>query len=231
MLDGVSAGKGATARSGVGGARGALEEEEEKGGQDGDGSTGQQGDVGAEDFWALIDLREQLERDISAYVQRPQFALRFLVPGRVVRVVEGSSAEGKRGEVKLGLSVGSPVECGKSREVDWGWGVVLGFERRGQDGTQEGAVEDGEVMEQAVEQQPDETSADSIVVHVLLPAVEDVGSAGPPVGGGAGGRVGVGGEQGGRKRRADCSDAALEREDEQELLRRLSPYFGGGWRG
>jgi hypothetical protein len=231
VLDGVSVGKGAAARSGVGWA--GVVEEEEKGGQDGDGSTGQQGDLGAEDFWALIDLREQLERDMSAYVQRPEFALRFLVPGRVVRVVEGSLAEEKRREAKLSLSVGSAVEGGKSSEVDWGWGVVLGFERRGQDrdGNQEGEVEDGEVLEQAVEQQPDEASADSIVVYVLLPAVEDVGSAGASKGGGAGVRAGVGGEEGGRKRRADCSDAALELAEEQELLRRLSPYFGGGGRG
>ena len=170
---------------------------------------------------------------LSAYVQRPEFALRFLVPGRVVRVVEGLSSAvegaGMASSVAVATSGGNgsggssavDMHAGKGGGVDWGWGVVLGFAKQQQERLESEECEEGEVVSTQAEPPPDETSADSVVVYVLLPAVE-AGDA----------EAGAGGGGGGRKRRTDSDDAVLDREDDDAALQRLSPYFGAqGMRG
>ncbi len=63
-----------------------------------------EGEAEARAFVELLDNRQRAMDALRAIVTRPAHAVRFLQPGRVVRVVDG--------------------------KVDWGWGVVVSFRAR-----------------------------------------------------------------------------------------------------
>ncbi len=124
-------------------------------------------------------------------MQTPQVCLKYLAPGRLVRAVEdlagtakavGDVLESKRYEDRsrgiAGRSKGRSSGVGDHGTVDWGWGVVLGWERvskmkegkRGENEREEG--EEGEVVGVAEVEEAhllDVSSPDAFVVYVLLP--------------------------------------------------------------
>lgn len=102
-------------------------------------------------------------------MQNPETCLKYLSPGRLVRVVEGGGGDCK-GHCE------HPVykDATRHRALDWGWGVVVGFSR-GADASKE--LEDGEVADDT--QTPaNGACCDEFVVYVLLAAREEGGDAG-----------------------------------------------------
>jgi hypothetical protein len=137
-----------------------------------------------------------LEGDVVELMQTPQVCLKYLAPGRLVRAVEdlagtaktaGDVLESKRyedrsreiaGRLKWRSSGVGVNGNGDQGTVDWGWGVVLGWERvskmkegkREENEREEG--EEGEVVGVAEVEEAhllDVSSPDAFVVYVLLP--------------------------------------------------------------
>ena len=98
----------------------------------------------AEEFLGLVELRQHLESDVSAYVQHQDLCLKYLVPGRVVRVVEEAQER-----------------CDEGGE-DWGWGVVVSWDKRRGSKAEEGEVIEGHCMQNG--------SHEWVVVNVLVAA-------------------------------------------------------------
>jgi ATP-dependent RNA helicase DOB1 len=65
------------------------------------------------EYYALVAALEQARDAMKAIITRPEHALPFLQPGRLVRVVDSTAG---------GASGGS--------DDDWGWGVVVNFQKR-----------------------------------------------------------------------------------------------------
>lgn len=150
---------------------------------------------------------------MTAHVQRPEFCLKYLAPGRLVRIVEDERTAGSAKEVS-----GEGARSGGG--VDWGWGIVIGFSKRGagvEANVEEG--EEGEVLEKAhtEDEVHDASNPAAFIVNVLLPAA--AGAAGKD------GEAGMGlGSGGGRKRKADCGNVELDQKEEEDMIRRLVPY-------
>ena len=148
-----------------------------------------------------MDLRDELEREMAQYLQQPEVALPWLVPGRLVRIVEerggddhtsrieldayegkgeGVSKDGQKGSGS-GHSSRGIRSCGLGKRggvvVEWGWGVVVGFKRRGlgqADDAEEGEVKEGGEEEETL----DASDPNAWIVYVLLATIQDQGCAG-----------------------------------------------------
>ncbi len=174
----------------------------------------------AEAFLDLVELREELEGELAAHLRQPEICLRYLSPGRVVRVVEGGGGRVAGGARRLPPrdqesrdqesrdQESRPAETHGARAggLDWGWGAVVGFARKGEGSGGGGELEDGEVAGNVGEQARSgdggrEGNARDFVVYVLLAAREEDGV----------------GERGGRKRKVQEVVCGDEEEREEKV--------------
>ena len=93
------------------------------------------------EYYSLVAAIEQARDAMRAVITRPEHALPFLQPGRLVRIVDSSGAGGASAVTSADASSSSSSSSaaaastssnssGGGGDEDWGWGVVVNFHQR-----------------------------------------------------------------------------------------------------